>query len=98
MSFNISSSQDTLVSKIAKLDPFILGLHPNAQSLEGRAEYIKALCKLVAEHVEECMADADANQSFARIGDEDAAALSDMGADLAAQVMRAADAMTEEFA
>lgn len=91
--FNITQSQSTLAAKIASLEPFILGLHPSPDAIEGRAKYIKALTKLVAEHVEEAAADVSANQSFARVDEEDARGIADIGSDIAGQVMRAADAM-----
>ena len=93
MPFNIAAAQVALVENIAKLEPFIIGLHPSPDTLEGRAAYINALCKLVAEHVEDCMADAAANQSAHKIDETSARELASVGSDLADAVMRAAHAM-----
>lgn len=94
--FDIAKSQDDLVAKLKALEPWVIGLHPTSEALEGRAAYIKALTKLVAAHVEEVAADASANQSFARIDEEDARGIADIGSDLAGRVMRAADLMMED--
>lgn len=96
--FDVEASQDNLIAAIRKLDPWILGLRPSPRAMEGRAQYIADLTKLVAQHVEELAADADASQSCGQIDEEDARAIADTGADLAGQIRRAADAMADEVA
>lgn len=96
--FDVAESQDKFVKAIQKLDPWILGIRPAPRALEGRAQYVADLTKLVAQHVEELAADADASQSCGRIDEEDARAIADTGADLAGQIRRAADAMADEVA
>lgn len=82
--------QNNLIEKIKKLDPYRFGLSATAEELEGRARYIEELCKLVANHIESLLADASVSVSVAKIDEEDARAIIDMGADLAAQLTEAA--------
>lgn len=96
--FDVEESQDNLIAAIRKLDPWILGIRPSPRALEGRAQYIADLTKLIADHVEELAADADASQSCGRIDEDDARGIADIGADLSGQIRRAADAMADEVA
>jgi len=91
MTFNITQSQSDLASAIANLEPWKLGLHPTPDALEGRGAYLKALCKLVADHVEDCMADAASSQSAVEIDEtEYTGAILDVGGDCAGVLQRAA--------
>lgn len=83
------------IARVQKLEPFIIGLYPSAQTIEGRAEYISALTKIVAEHVEAMAAEVDANQSYVSIYEEEARGIADIGSDLASRITRAADLMME---
>jgi hypothetical protein len=93
--FDAAASKADFLSKVAKLDPFKIGLLATADDLEGRAEYIRSLTKALSDHIEELMADASASISCGRIDDEDARAIADAGDDCAGQLMRAADLVAE---
>lgn len=89
--FNAAANQAEFLAKLARLDPFKFGLRAGPEELEGRAAYIKSLTKLVANHLEEVMADAAASVSLGSITEEDARTIEDYGADLAGQLIRAAN-------
>jgi hypothetical protein len=93
--FNAEASKTNFLAKVANLEPFIMGLRAGSEELEGRAEYIRSLTKVVADHIEELMADASVSISCGRIDDEDARAIADAGDDCAGQLMRAADLAAE---
>ncbi len=89
--FNPIVAKTNLIDAINRLEPGILGHRADATGLNLRAEYIKELCRLVAEHVEECAADADASSSRGNVGEEDAQIISDVGSDLAGRIEQAAE-------
>jgi hypothetical protein len=90
MTFNPVVRKTELIDAINRLEPGILGHRAAPSSLELRAEYIKQLCKLVADHVEECADDADAS-THSRINARDARIIVDVGGDIAGQIMEAVE-------
>lgn len=86
--FQIHRDRDALCAAIQKLEPFKLGAYASAESIEGRAEYVRRLTKLVADHIEVCAADADSSTSSGPpVGEEDAQGIADVGTDLAAAIL-----------
>lgn len=96
MPFNIHNSQAALIRAISNLRPYSMGPRATADELENNAGYIEQLCKLVAEHVEEVMAEAGSSTSAFRIDETDARGLRDIGCDLAGQLNEAAYRTVEE--
>lgn len=81
-----------LVARISKLEPWKLGLRATSEELEGRAAYISALTKLIADHVEAMAGDAQASVSCSSaIDDTSAQGIADIGGDIAGSIARVAE-------
>lgn len=91
MAYDPHKAHSDLVAAIGGLAVAKLGVRAQSADLEHNASYITDLTKLVANHIEALMADADASVGCRRISEEDARAIEDMGCDLAAQLTHAAE-------
>ena len=91
--FDPFKSHDEMAAKIAALQPMRHGNTAKPYELENNAGYIEQLCKLVADHVEAVMADADASQSDFKIDETLAHTIVDVGSDCAGALNEAAWAM-----
>jgi hypothetical protein len=92
--FDAFQSNKELIHAIALLDPFKLSPYATSEQLNGRADYIKALGKLVADHIEAMAADADASISSGHV-DDDAGAIRDVCSDICGEIRNAAERVLE---
>jgi len=91
--FDPFKAHDEFAAKVAALQLMRVSPRANTDELENNAAYIEQLCKLVANHVEAIMADADSSLSIGKIDETDASAIEDAGSDCAGQINNAAWAM-----
>ena len=73
--FDPFKAHDEFAAKVAALQLMRVSPRANTDELENNAAYIETLCKLVANHVEAIMADADASLSTGKIDETDASAI-----------------------
>lgn len=95
MAFDPIQSKIDLLCAISELDPWKLATAARHDELHGRAEYIAALGKLVANHIEYLAAEADASIFNTCIDETSAQSITDITSDLAGSIKLAADRMME---
>lgn len=90
-----NAAHQELVSAVAKLTVWRRGHSATADELNGTAEHLSQLGKLVADYTEAVMADCAASISFSAINEEDVDLIHDAFSDCVGQLHEAAERVLE---